>query len=118
MSEEAAKKDLGDKLTAVFNGLTELRVFTIVDDVPVEISTTQDNRTIATFATVKPDVPALITVFNLIDGDVVNVIAPSLADNAEIRAYHTAQVEKSLAVLPANIQALVGLGKAILDEFT
>jgi len=117
VAEVVVEKNIGEKLWDVFNGLTEVRVFTIVDDVPVGISI-DDNRTTASFKPVDPETSALITIFNLIDGDVINVVAPSLADNAALRAFHASQVEKSLAVLPANIDALVKLGKAIREEFS
>jgi len=115
--EVVAEKNIGEKLWEVFNGLTEVRVFTIVDDVPVGVAT-DGKRTTATFTPADPETSALITIFNLIDGDVINVIAPSLADNTELRAFHASQVDKSLAVLPANIDALVKLGKAIREEFS
>lgn len=117
MPEVVAEKNIGEKLWEVFNGLTEVRVFTIVDDVPVGVAV-ENKRTTASFQPSDPKTSALITIFNLIDGDVINVIAPSLADNTELRAFHATQVDKSLAVLPANIDALVKLGKAIREEFS
>jgi len=117
MSDDATRQDFGDKLRKIFNGLIEVRVFTIVHDVTVDMATV-DDRTRAMVAPISEQVPALITIFNLIDGDVINVVAPSLVDNAEVRAFHTAQVDKSLAVLPHNIEAMVTLGKAIIDEFS
>jgi len=105
-------------LERIFNGLIEVKVVTILNDVPVKVVTT-DGRTAAEIGALPDEpVPALITIFNLIDGDVTNIIAPSLQDKADIRAFHTAQVERSLAVLPANIEALVRLGKAVLNELT
>lgn len=112
-----AVEGIRDSLKKIFNGLSEVQVVTIVQDLPVTVETI-DLRTKATFATAGGPVPALITVFNLIDGDVTNVIAPSLKDDADLRAFHTAQVDRSLAVLPANIEALVKLGKAIREELT
>jgi len=117
MSDDATKRDFGDKLRKIFDGLIEVRVFTILHDITVDISTV-DDKTRASVGPIAEQVPALITIFNLVDGDVINVIAPSLQENAELRAFHTAQVDKSLAVLPRNIEAMVTLGKAILDEFS
>lgn len=108
---------IGKKLERIFNGLIEVKVVTIVHDVPLDVKT-DSGRTTASFDSIDQQVPALITIFNLIDGDVINVIPPSLQDNASIRAFHTAQVDKSLVVLPANIEALVNLGKAIIETFS
>lgn len=116
MPEVATDQGIGDKLRTIFNGLVEVKVVTIVQDIALDVSAGQ-GRTTASFKPFDREVPALITIFNLIDGDVINVIAPSLQDNAELRAFHTAQVEKSLAVLPANIEALVSFGRAIIKEF-
>lgn len=115
---EAEPPDEGipKKLERIFNGLVEVKVVTIVHDILLDIKST-NGRTTATFDGIDQQVPALITIFNLIDGDVINVIAPSLQDDASLRAFHTAQVDKSLVVLPANIEALVNLGKAIINEF-
>ena len=117
MPDGATDEGIGEKLRAIFNGLTEVKVVTIVQDIGLDVSAGQ-GRTTASFKPFEQQVPALITIFNLIDGDVINVIAPSLEENAGLRAFHTAQVEKSLAVLPANVEALVSFGKAIIREFS
>jgi len=108
---------LSKKLEKIFNGLIEVKVVTIVHDVPLDVRI-EDGRTTASFDAVDQQLPALITIFNLIDGDVINVVPPSLKDDDALRAFHTAQVDKSLVVLPANIEALVNLGKAIINEFS
>jgi hypothetical protein len=59
---------------------------------------------------------ALVTIIDLTDGDVVNVISPSLKDDEGLRAFHTAQVEKSLTVLPENLRAMFDLGKVLYNE--
>ncbi len=117
MPDVATDQGIGDKLRTIFNGLTEVKVVTIVQDINLDVSV-GSGRTTATFKPFDQQVPALITIFNMIDGDVINVIAPSLEDNLTLRAFHTAQVEKSLAALPANIEALVAFGKAIVKEFS
>lgn len=116
-AEAVSDQGIAEKLRTIFNGLVEVKVVTIVQDIALDVSA-GSGRTTASFKPFDQQVPALITIFNLIDGDVINVIAPSLEDNAAIRAFHTAQVEKSLAVLPANIEALVSFGKAIIKEFS
>ena len=113
----ATDQGIGDKLRTIFNGLTEVKVVTIVQDVALDVSAGH-GRTTASFKPFDQQVPALVTIFNMIDGDVINVVAPSLEDNAALRAFHTAQVETSLAVLPANVEALVSFGRAIIKEFS
>jgi len=113
--EPADGKSIKDTLGRIFNGLVEVKVVTILENVDLEMAT-GDGRTVATLKPFNKEVQALVTIFNLIDGDVVNVISPDLQGNTELRAFHTAQVDKSMAVLPANIAALVQLGKAIIDE--
>lgn len=103
------------KLLRVFDGLIEVKVVTVVGNVTVDISNDDGHTSTAVNTTTPTD--ALVTIFNLIDGDVTNVIAPALKDDASIRAFHTAQVEKSLQVLPGNLEALVKLGKSLFDEF-
>ncbi len=115
-AQPASSESIKKSLKTIFNGLIEVKVVTIVENVELDVAT-GDGRTTATLKPFGRQVDALITVFNLLDGDVINVIAPNLADKAEIRAFHTAQVEKSVAVLPANLEALVKLGKAIINEF-
>ena len=66
----------------------------------------------------EPITEALVTIFDLVDGDVTNVISPALKDDESLRAYHASQVEKSLTVLPANIKAVVDLGRTLINEFT
>lgn len=115
-SEPATTESIKKSLKTIFNGLIEVKVVTIVESVGLDVAT-DEGRTTASLKPFDREVDALVTVFNLLDGDVINVVAPSLEDKAEIRAFHTAQVEKSVAVLPANLAALVKLGKAIIDEF-
>jgi hypothetical protein len=113
----AEPKDIKDALLGVFNRMVEVKVVTIVEAVELDIKVTRGS----TSATLKPfgqKVEALVTIFNLIDGDVINIIPPNLRDDAALRDFHTAQVDKSMAVLPANIASIVNLGKAIVREFS
>lgn len=103
-------------LVTAFNRLVQVKVVTIVSKTELDVRNAND-RTSADLTPFNKEVDALVTVVNLIDGDVINVIAPGLKDDAEMRAFHTAQVEKSMAVLPANIEAMVNLGKAIVERF-
>lgn len=111
------RKTIVDQLVQVFNQMVEVKVVTILEQVELDIDAPQ-GRTMATITPFKKDLNALVTVFNLVDGDVINIIAPEVKDDEALRAFHAAQVEKSLTVLPANIASMVELGKAIISEFT
>lgn len=101
-------------LARIFKELTEIRVVTAVGDVDVILRTSENGATIKTeVTTTEADVKALVTVFDLIDGDVTNMISPALRDDESLRAFHSAQVEKSIKVLPDHIRALVDVGQKI-----
>lgn len=110
------RRTIVDQLVQVFNQMVEVKVVTILERVELDLQAPQ-GRTMATITPFKKDLNALVTVFNLIDGDVINIIAPEVKDDEALRSFHTAQVEKSLTVLPANMASMVELGKAILKEF-
>jgi hypothetical protein len=103
-----------DRLVRMFNELVHVRVITVVGDAKVSLPTAGGGKAIVD-TDEKPLDQALVTVFNLIDGDVTNIVAPSLKDDQAIRAFHSAQVEKSMAVLPANVATLVDFGKELID---
>jgi hypothetical protein len=113
----AEPKDIKSALQTIFNRMVEVKVVTIVEAVDLDISIT-NGRSSASLQPFGKKVDALVTIFNLIDGDVINIIPPNLRDDAALRDYHSSQVDKSMAVLPANIAAVVDLGKAILREFS
>lgn len=116
-SASPERKTIVDQLVQVFNQMVEVKVVTILEQVELDLQAPQ-GRTMATITPFKKDLNALVTVFNLVDGDVINIIAPEVKDDEALRAFHAAQVEKSLTVLPANIASMVELGKAIISEFT
>jgi hypothetical protein len=104
-----------DKLRRMFDELVEVKVITVVGDVSVTLPGTGGGR--STLDTGQaPLSDAIVTIFNLVDGDVTNVIAPALKDDAAMRAFHATQVEKSMAVLPQNIAAMVDFAKALLND--
>lgn len=106
-------------ITKVFKELVEVRVVTVVGDVTVQLVSEDDGATIKTKLTSIPEsAKAFVTIFDLIDGDVTNVIPPSLKDDEQLRAFHADQVERSMKVLPDNIRALVELGKSIINELS
>ncbi len=103
-----------DRLVHMFDELAHVRVITVVGEATVSLPQPGGGR--ATIHTAeKPLNQALVTIFNLIDGDLTNIIAPALKDDQAIRDFHSAQVEKSMAVLPSNIATLVDFGKELID---
>ena len=103
-----------DRLMRMFSELIHVRVITVVGDATVSLPQAGGGRT--TIRTEdKPLDQALVTIFNLIDGDVTNIVAPALKDDQAIRDFHSAQVEKSMAVLPSNVATLVDFGKELID---
>ena len=112
----ADRKTITDRLEAIFNGMVELKVVTAVG--PVALSFPEvEGRTATKIETDQaPLTDAIVTIFDMIDGDVTNLISPNLKDDEALRAFHALQVEKSLTVLPANIKALMEFGKALIDE--
>jgi len=103
-----------DALARIFKELTEIRVVTAVGDVSVILRTSDNGATIKTdVQTAEAGVKALVTIFDLIDGDVTNIISPALRDDESLRAFHSAQVERSIKVLPDHIRALIDVGQKI-----
>jgi hypothetical protein len=103
-----------EALARIFKELTEIRVVTAVGDVNVILHTSENGATIKTeVQTIEANAKALVTIFDLIDGDVTNMISPALREDESLRAFHSAQVEKSIKVLPEHIRALVDLGQKI-----
>lgn len=103
-----------DRLMRMFNELVHVRVITVVGEATVTLPKAGGGKAIVD-TDEKPLDQALVTVFNLIDGDVTNIVAPSLKDDQAMRDFHSAQVEKSMAVLPSNVATLVDFGKELID---
>jgi len=106
-------------LRHMFEELVEIKVVTAVGDVGVSLvqdDAKGDGRTKTKVSTEStPITNAMVTIIDLVDGDVTNVIAPALKDDEALRSFHATQVEKSLTVLPGNIKALVDLGQSLID---
>jgi hypothetical protein len=116
MGAEMASKFI-ETLERIFNELSELKVVTAVGPVKVTLTTGADGRTKTTVETGNAAIEqGIVTIFDLVDGDVTNVVSPELEGNAALRSFHTEQVEKSQAVLKGNITAMIELGKAIAAE--
>lgn len=103
-----------DKLVGMFNELVQVRIVTVVGNATVSLPKNGGARPTVDIDQA-PVTDAIVTIFNLIDGDVTNVIAPALKDDQAMRDFHAAQVEKSMAILPSNIAAIVEFGKELIE---
>ena len=104
-----------DKVQNAFKDLVEVKVVTIVGDVPVTI-TTKGDSTETTIARDAISGKALVTVVKLLDGDVMTAVPEEHLGNAELRAMHTEQVARSLEVIPRNLNTLVDMAKSLLGR--
>ena len=104
-----------DKVKNAFKDLVEVKVVTIVGDVPVTI-TTKGDSTETTIAKDEVTGKALITVVKLLDGDVTTAIPEEHLGNSELRAMHAEQVARSLEVIPRNLNTLVDMAKNLLGR--
>ena len=102
------------KAEAILNDLLEVKVVTAVGNIDIDIRTTGDS-TKTTLKTTRALEQSIVTVIKITDGDVSTIISESLLDNAELRAFHTEQIAKSLQVLPDNLRALVEIAQSIID---
>ncbi|MFN8017136.1 MAG: hypothetical protein U0P45_03340 [Acidimicrobiales bacterium] len=91
--------------------LVTVEVITMVDDVTVEIDA--EGTWKVTHAP-KKAVPAYLTRLNLASGDIKNVVPKSLEDDAGLREFHVAQVERGAAILPKNLKTLAEAAREIL----
>jgi len=108
------ERGIKDKLVRMFDELVQIKVVTVIGNVTVTLPGERGGRP-AVDTERAPLNDAIVTIFNLVDGDVTNVIAPALKDDQAVRDFHSTQVEKSMAVLPSNIAALVAFGKELID---
>ena len=113
----ADKRAIIERLESIFNGMAELKVITAVG--PVTLTFPEESgRTVTRIDTDRtPITDAIVTIFDMVDGDVTNLISPNLKDDESLRTFHALQVEKSLTVLPGNIKALVDLGRSLVEGF-
>lgn len=109
---KAEQSGFADKIKAIVNGLIEVKVVTVVADATITI-VDDDGRTRVAVDHPKAKADALVTTINLIDGDVLNVIAPALQDDIALRTFHSAQVAIAAEVLPDNIDALLGFATRV-----
>lgn len=112
------RTDILGKLQRMFEEAIELKVVTAVGPVNVTLSHSDAGSATKTEVDNGPNQlqDAIVTIFNMLDGDVTNVISPSLKDDQALRDFHAAQVEKSLTVIPQNMRALFDFGKALIKE--
>ena len=107
-------KSFLDSVQHAFKDLVEVKVVTVVGNMPVTIDTEGDSTT-TTLGKATIESGSLVTVVKLLDGDVTTVIAPDLVDNDEVRAAHAVQVEASLGVIPSHLATLVEMAEKLLN---
>lgn len=104
------RSDWETKLQKYAHQLTVLKVVTYVGDATI----TPDGDGLMQTLTFAPGGHPLVTVCNLIGGDITNVIPDSLKDNQAMLDFHTSQVQKAAAILPNNIKVLGEFVKNLL----
>ena len=113
-ANQSDERGIKEKLVRMFDELVQIKVITVVGNVTVTLPGEKGSRP-AVDTDHAPLNDAIVTIFNLVDGDVTNVVAPALKDDQAMQEFHATQVEKSMAVLPSNIAALVAFGKELID---
>lgn len=103
-----------DKVKHSFADLAEVKVVTVVGDMPVTIDTVGDSTT-TTLGKTTIETGSIVTVVKLLDGDVTTVISEDLVGRAEVRAAHAEQVAASLDVIPGHLRTLVEMAERLLD---
>ncbi len=107
-----------DRVADVLADLVEVKVVTIVGDVDVTVTSTNDGKTTETVVgTTTVKAGSIISIFKVIDGDVTTVISPDVKSDTDLLARHEAQLEASLKVLPDHLKTLVEIAKSLDDVF-
>jgi hypothetical protein len=107
-------KDLKDRLRATFKGLAQVRVVTAIGDAQAVLVKDPDGTFSTELILEQNKNTAFVTLFNLADGDVTNVLPPKQLENEILRSFHAEQVERSLKVLPDNLRAAVDIAERII----
>ncbi len=110
--EETAKRPrkLWEKLLRGVSSAVELRVVTIVSDVPVSGDFRRPELSI------QPNTSnAIATSINLVEGDITSAAPESMwsPDRAVVRDFHQGQVERGSAIVERNIRLVSELGSAL-----
>ena len=104
------KNDLLDKLKDAAEKLLTLHVATIVGQAEVKLDATGK---VMSVTTPEGPVDAIVTILDLVGGDVTTHIAPDLKNDSDLRAFHEALVGPAAAVLPNNLKALADAVRSV-----
>ncbi len=104
-----------EKVKHAFNDLTEVKVVTIVGNLPVSFES-KNGSTETILGDDKIEGDAIVSIVKLLDGDTTTVIAQNLVDNAEVRATHSEQVATSLEVIPGYLQTLIDAARQLINS--
>ncbi len=90
------------KLLEYAHQLTVLKVLTYIGNAEVEL----DPDGLIGRIQVTDGGKSIVTVLNLVGGDITNVIPDEVKNDTGLRDFHASQVEKASAVLPNNLRLL------------
>jgi hypothetical protein len=110
---EATKRDLQDKIVALYNSLALVRVSTVVADVELKVRDSDHRLDVSPSDLDKEK--TIITQSDLIEGDIVTIISTGLENNAELRQFHAEQVAAAVQVVPNNLKTLVDLFQQVVS---
>ncbi len=110
---EATKRDLQDKIVALYNALALVRVSTVVADVELKVRDS-DHRLDVSPGDLDQE-KTIITQSDLVQGDIVTIISTGLENNAELRQFHADQVAAAVQVVPTNLKTLVDLFQQVVS---
>lgn len=100
------------KLLEYAHQLSVLKVVTYVGG--AEIGT--DENGLVNKVTITQGGRPLLTVIDLVGGDLTNVVDPSLKGEADMVKFHGEQVQKAAAVLPSNLKLLGEFVKSVFKN--
>ena len=99
---DSTKSSWQSKLGEYVHQLSVLKVLTYVGDATVTLTDAGIVNTIEVSAVGKP----IVTVLDLVGGDITTVIPAEFKDDTTMREFHELQVNKGATVLPNNLRTL------------
>lgn len=92
-----------------------MKIVTVIGTPTVTV-TTSSGRTRADVNAPGAQDQTAVTIVNLLDGDAITMVTKTFFEDPQLRQFHAEQAEKSLAMLPANVEALVKVAQAVINE--
>jgi hypothetical protein len=113
MPDVPTTQTLMERLGRIFNDMTQLKIVTVVGQVNVTVAENNERSRTTVDTTGVKDLKGMVTIIDLLDGDITNIIDPSVETSDTLRSFHATQVEKSQAIIASNVSAVIELAKAI-----